>query len=319
MKLFINLLFIFAFATCILGQNLSKVGMTTKLFSDENRTNWEGTVPRPLLTAIWYPTDSKINEQQVIIGSPDKPLFISGKAIKDADISVSKNRYPLMILSHGTGGSALQLMWLGQYLAAHGFIVAAVNHHGNTGAEEKPFAQGFILWWERTADLKVVIDKLLADSTFGKYIDSKRIGAAGFSLGGATVTSLAGGVFNINAFEKFCASSAHDATCDPQPEFPTAMQEFENIKSKDAVVIQSLKRAEISYKDPRVKAVFEIAPALGYGFSPASLATVKIPVQIVVGESDNVAPAATNAQKIAENIKQSKINILPGKVAHYTF
>lgn len=320
MKLFIYFfLSIIISATNVFGQNLTKVGMTTKLFSDESRTNWQGNAPRPILTTIWYPSDGKTSEEQVVIGSPEKPIFISGNAAKDAKISSSKKRYPLIVLSHGTGGSALQLMWLGQFLAARGFIVAAVNHHGNTGAEDKPAAQGFILWWERATDLKIVIDKMLADLEFGKRIDVKRIGAAGFSLGGATVTALAGGIFNIEAFDKFCASSEHDATCDPQPEFPTAMKDFEVLKTKDSMVIQSLKRAENSYKDFRIKAVFEIAPALGESFTPASLSAINIPVQIVVGESDNTAPAKTNAQKIAQNIKQSKLNILPGKVGHYTF
>ena len=86
------------------------------------------------------------------------------------------------------------LMWMGYYLASRGYIVAAVNHHGNTAAESQPAAQGFLLYWERPKDLTVTLDKLLADPVFGTRIDRKRIGAAGFSLGGYTVISIAGGI-----------------------------------------------------------------------------------------------------------------------------
>lgn len=307
------------FTANVFGQNLSKVGMTRRNFVDEQRKNWTGTAPRPIAATVWYPTNSQAKEEKIVIGNPEKPIFISGEAIKNAEISSAKKRYPLIVLSHGTGGSALQIMWLGQYLAARGFIVTAVDHHGNTGAEEKYMAQGFVLWWERAQDLRVLIDKMLADSEFGKRIDAKKTGAAGFSLGGTTVTSIVGGVFSVEAFNKFCVSPEHDATCDPQPEYANAMKEFNELKTKDSIVIESLKRAEISYKDSRIKAVFAIAPALGASFTQKSLESIKIPFQFVVGESDNTAPAKTNAQKIALFVKKSNFTILPGKVAHYTF
>jgi predicted dienelactone hydrolase len=53
-------------------------------------------------------------------------------------------------------------MWLGDFLAQHGYIVAAVNHHGNTAAGDQILAQGFALVWERPEDLTAVLTKLLA-------------------------------------------------------------------------------------------------------------------------------------------------------------
>jgi predicted dienelactone hydrolase len=53
-----------------------------------------------------------------------------------ADRCPSKRRaYPIVLLSHGSTSVNLALGWLGAFLAEHGYIVAAVNHHGNTGAE----------------------------------------------------------------------------------------------------------------------------------------------------------------------------------------
>ncbi|HYE73798.1 MAG TPA: dienelactone hydrolase family protein [Blastocatellia bacterium] len=314
------LLFISALLTLtVSAQSQNKVGIAYRMFTDQSRNNWEGTAPRPIATTIWYPADNDAQEKAVVIGDPANPLFLVGKASENARLSNAAKKYPLILVSHGTGGAALQMMWLGQYLALNGFIVAAASHHGNTGAEAKTAAQGFMLWWERSKDLKVMVDKLLADAEFGPRIDQARIGAAGFSLGGATVISVAGGIFDLNAFEKFCQSAERDATCEPQPEFPEARKLFDKIKDTDPVVIKSLQQAGDSYRDKRIKAVFAIATALGGGFSPQSLASIQIPIHIVVGERDSTTPRLTNAQKFASSIKQSKLTVLPGKVGHYTF
>ena len=174
MKLRFFFIFAVIFTANIFAQNSAKVGMAKRDFVDEQRKNWLGNAPRPISTIIWYPTLSADKEEKIVIGNPEKPIFISGAAVRNAEISPAKKRYPLIVLSHGTGGSALQMMWLGQYLASRGFIVAAINHHGNTGAEENYVPQAFALWWERTQDLRIAIDKLLADSQIGKRIDAKK-------------------------------------------------------------------------------------------------------------------------------------------------
>jgi predicted dienelactone hydrolase len=210
------------------AQMQAKVGMVTRNFTDENRKNWEGTAPRPLTTAIWYPATARAAKSETIFGGPpDKEIFAPVTVAADAEISRESQKYPLILLSHGTGGSAIQMMWLGYYMASRGYIVAAVNHHGNTAAERPYAAQGFLLYWERARDLMAVLDKLLADPVFGGRIDRDRIGAAGFSLGGYTVISIAGGRFSPREFESFCRSPQRDFTCEPQREFPDAPGFFE--------------------------------------------------------------------------------------------
>lgn len=161
----------------------AKVGMITRNFKDEKRKNWQGTELRPLRTAIWYPSAATATQEEKVFGGPpDKEVFAPVTVAPGAEISPASPRYPLILLSHGTGGAAIQMMWLGYYLASRGYIVAAVNHHGNTAAERQPAPQGFLLYWERARDLSVVLDKLLADPLFGARIDRDRIGAAGFPL-----------------------------------------------------------------------------------------------------------------------------------------
>ena len=307
-------------------QTTFKVGMIARDFTDEQRRNWQASAPRPLRTAVWYPAAATAAESETIFGGPpDTEVFSPVTVAPGAEISKAKPKYPLVLLSHGTGGSAVQMMWLGYYLASRGYIVAAVNHHGNTAAERQPAAQGFLLYWERARDLSVLLDKLLADPLFGPRIDRERIGAAGFSLGGYTVISIAGGRFSPSQFESFCQSPQRDFTCEPQPEFPDAPKLFAELKNaspptrESIVVRESLSRAGYSYRDRRIKRVFAIAPALGGGFTKAGLSRISIPVAIVVGQADKVTPPGTNAERYARYINEAKLTILSGAIGHYTF
>ena len=294
------------------------VGMVTRNFADESRRNWEGTADRPLRTAVWYPTDGGTSTESIFGGSGEG-LFVPVEVAADAPVSNRKPRYPLVVLSHGTGGSATMMMWLGAALAANGYVVAAVNHHGNTASEKAMDPRGFLLYWERARDLSVVIDRLLADPKLGSRIDPGRIGAAGFSLGGFTVIELAGGRFNQTTFDAFCRSAKRDFTCEPQNEFPEAPARFAELREKDLATQESLRRSGSSFRDPRIRAVFAIAPALGSGFTKAGLSGITVPVEIVVGAGDSVAPPKSNATRYAALIPGARLTILPGNVGHYTF
>jgi predicted dienelactone hydrolase len=297
----------------------SIAGMVTREYVDRSRMNWSNTGPRPLRTVIWYPVDA-VRERETIFDAPAaEQIFVPMEVAAGEQLSHRPQKLPLVVMSHGTGGSAIMMMWLGSHLAANGYIVAAVNHHGNTAAEKEPAPQGFLLYWERATDVKVLIDALLRDPLFGNRIDRRRIGAAGFSLGGYTVIAAAGGRFSQETFDKFCASSDRDFTCEPQNEFPEAPAQFASLRNIDPVVRESLRRSDASFQDPRIKAVFAIAPALGSGFTSQGLRHINVPVQIVVGGGDVITPAPTNAQRYASMIRGATLTVLPGGVGHYTF
>jgi len=298
---------------------IAAVGMVTRPYLDTSRMNWSRTGPRPLQTAIWYPVDAA-TRRETIFGAPAaEQIFVPVEVAPDATLSERYRKYPLVVMSHGTGGSGIMMMWLGVHLAAHGYIVAAVNHHGNTSAEKELAPQGFLLYWERARDLKLVLDSLLRDPLFGDRIDDRRIGAAGFSLGGYTVIAAAGARFSQSTFDRFCRSAQRDFTCEPQNEFPEAPARFALLHDHDAVVRESLRRSGASYQDRRIKAAFAIAPALGSGFKESGLRPVKVPVHIVVGSGDVIAPPRTNAERYASLIKGARLTVLPGGVGHYTF
>jgi predicted dienelactone hydrolase len=304
-------------------------GMTTRAFTDALRKNWQNTGPRPLNTVIWYPAAAgsptapfvAIPDNVKFFGDPSFGKYFSPISVAyDAPLAASAQKHPLILLSHGNSSLGISLMWLGVYLAQHGYIVAAVNHHGNTAAEGQLLAQGFLLVTERPEDLSAVLTQLLADPVFGKQIDPDRIAAAGHSAGGATVIQLAGGIFDSKALEAFCHSpeSKGDATCEPRDLVQQSIDRVAELNKTDPVVQESFRHATESHRDPRIKAVFAMAPAIGPAFTRQNLSGIHIPVQIVVGDVDDVAPPATNAIHYAKLIPGAKLTVLP-QVGHMTF
>jgi predicted dienelactone hydrolase len=293
---------------------LSHVGFSVRQFTAPEDYNWRGSEERALSVVIWYPAESSAEEKEQAIGDP--PFFYAGRAAKDATMAPSWGTYPLIALSHGTGGSALQMAWLGTYLAARGNIVVAVNHPGNNAVSGYT-PEGFVEWWERARDITTVIDAMLADRRFGSKIDRERIAAAGFSLGGYTMMELAGATTNFQGVLDWCEQPGHQTACNP-PEMPDLVQKFEAKKTQPELQ-QSIKRAGDSYRDRRIKGVFAIAPAVARAFSKEKLQTIAIPVEIVAGSGDDVVPPADNAQFFADNIKGAQLTLLPGDVGHYTF
>jgi len=303
-------------------QNDATVGVIQRAFVDEGRSNWRGTGPRPLATIIWYPAAPGAKLKAPDLGAPElQQFFVSYPLAEDAALSGKQKKYPLVVLSHGNTSSALSLDWFGYYLASHGYVVAAVNHHGNTSAEAGgPIPQGFGAQWERPKDLSVLIDRMLGDPVFGPHIDADRIVAAGHSSGGATVLELAGAIFDPDQIQAFCKNhKVDDPNCNLPPVIQTQLSQFEALKKTDAVVQASVKRSHLPYSDPRVKAVFAMAPALGVGDTDASLKSIRIPVYIVAGRADNITPPATNAERMANLISTSTLTVLPGMVGHATF
>src|SRR5262249_26455384 len=103
------------------------VGLAFRAYTDPLRRDWAGTNERPLATAVWYPAVPAAHEQEWRVGP-----FAAGWSAVDAAPAEDPATLPLIVLSHGTGGGAAMLSWLAEALASNGYLVAAVNHHGNT-------------------------------------------------------------------------------------------------------------------------------------------------------------------------------------------
>ncbi|HKN74295.1 MAG TPA: hypothetical protein VJW94_03890 [Candidatus Acidoferrum sp.] len=286
-------------------------------FTPTEPYDWRGAKTHALITDIWYPADPAAIEQMQWIGHEYAPFAKAGKAAPDAALIATPKKFPLILLSHGIGGSSSMMAWFGAALASHGYIVAAVNHPGNNSLEDYTIP-GAILWGQRAGDLTAVLDQLLADPTFGPRIDSKRIGAAGFSLGGLTVLEIAGGVAEFSRFQDFCNSPKADGMCNDTLEYPGLRAKATALAQADTSFQAALGESSKSHRDPRILAIFVMAPAIGPAFSPDSLAKISIPTQIIAGSVDSVVPIETSAKFFAAKIPGAQLSILQA-VGHYTF
>ncbi len=301
------------------------VGMTTRVFHPTNLVrDWRGEPEKGLQCVIWYPAVESAVEVKQFVGpkgvassSEAGALFEAGMAARDAALAAGpKKGWPLVLLSHETGGSAMQMAWLGTALARAGFVVVAVDHPGSS-ASGKLTPEGLTLWWERATDLSQALDGMLADAEFGKKIDDSRIGAAGFSLGGYTVLELAGAQTDVSEFFAMCKENADAAVCH-LPEMRgmgTPQEALRTVRKTSAI---SLARSNELYSDDRIGAVFAIAPAVAFTMTEESLRSIRLPVEAVVGDADSVAPPKDNAAYVRNEVRGAKLTLLP-HVDHYTF
>jgi predicted dienelactone hydrolase len=281
-------------------------------YSDPERLSWDTKDARPLNALVWYPAAAGTVEKEWTVA-----IFEAGSNAQGAPMSPTPAKLPLVVLSHGTGGSAVGLSWLAQYLAQHGFIVAAVNHHGNTAAESNARIEGTLVWWDRAQDMNVLIDRLLADPWIGPRIDTNRIGVAGFSIGGYTALATVGVRLSRSQFDTYCAVQGN---CELPPEMSARYTKADALKlmHDDARLNHALERMEDSYEDKRIRAAFVMAPVVGFAMTQQSLQSVHVPVHIVVGKDDDQALPEANARPMTRQIPAAILDVLPAG-GHYMF
>jgi len=106
---------------------------------------------------------------------------------------ILEGKFPLVVISHGNGGSHLLYRTISTHLAKNGFIVAMVEHYGNNrnNNQLENTEENLIL---RPKHISLTIDKLISDDFFQKYIEANNIAVIGHSMGGYTALALAGGI-----------------------------------------------------------------------------------------------------------------------------
>jgi predicted dienelactone hydrolase len=119
------------------------------------------------------------------------PFFTNLNLQQDAPADSDSARLPLVMFSHGRGSNGLLYAWFGEYLAARGYIVAALNHYrANTYDANIAYLANKL--WQRPVDIGLAISFLLRDEGWRQAIDPGRIGVAGHSQGGSPRSGSAG-------------------------------------------------------------------------------------------------------------------------------
>jgi len=296
----------------------SAVGFT--FVSVPGDTALRGDASGRLKVVVWYPAPRQTVVRAIAVGPPNAPYFAEGEGAQDAPIANAPKPRPFVVVSHGTGGTAMDLAWLCAGLAARGYIVAAVNHPGNN-ALAPPTIAGNTVWWLRADDLSRVIDGLLATPRFGSRIDRARIGAAGLSLGGFTVLVLAGARADSRLLGPYCAHKPKTPVCSGEatPEIPNLKAKAQALAASDAKYRAAVAANVNLHHDSRIKAVLSIEPAEGPATIPESLAAIDIPIAFVAGFGDRILPLSDNIIPDALAVPNAQLMLLPKPAGHYTF
>jgi predicted dienelactone hydrolase len=245
-----------------------------------------------LTLEVWYP--ARIPPGAEELTAYTDPTIAPGvtfynRALRDAPPAIDHGPYPLLIVSHGLGGSRLQLAYLGDHLASRGFVVAAIDHAD--GAIGLPSVQMATLY--RSLDIQHTLDELArlgaaeSGSSLAGMIDAANTGLIGYSYGGYGVLVAAGAgiradVAAISMLAPGGAASIH----------------------QNGNII----------RDERIRAVFAFAPfgmdlsVLGLSLSywaADGLSQVDVPLFIMVGDADTVAHYETGSLPIFEQAVNS--------------
>ncbi len=187
---------------------------------------------------------------------------------------------PLIVISHGQGGSYLGHHDTASALADAGFVVVSLNHPGDAFGDDAA-AQQLPIFESRPRDVSRVISFMLSTWPHHPQLDPAAVGVFGFSRGGYTALALAGATPSVSdSARRFCG-----------PWWSFVVSLCRQLGDDDAQL-----RPE---PDPRVRAVVVVDPL--NLFDAAGIRNVHVPVQLWASElgGDGVALEHVEAIRVA--------------------
>jgi predicted dienelactone hydrolase len=185
------------------------------------------------------------------------------------------------VISHGLGSDRNTFAYLARHLASYGFAVAIPEHLGSSAKQLQLLASGRANevaepreFLDRPLDIKFLLDAL-TQSALANRMNLQQVGLLGQSFGGYTALSLAGAPLTINQVQQSC------------PPGTSALNLSLLLQCRAA----ELPDRTYNFTDPRIKAAIAINPITSTLLGPDSLSQIRIPVMIVSGTADTVAPA----------------------------
>jgi predicted dienelactone hydrolase len=166
---------------------------------------------RPLPFEVWYPAAKQYSGQDIVEATQDSfevlPDFPPLRQTAVRNALAHPGNYPLIAFSHSSWGQRRQSTFLCTHLASHGYVVAAVDHTGNTtmdmaqvthltasgGDTPERRAERMQSWIAaRVPDIQFMLDQLLSGAAGGvaSLINPNCIGMVGYSFGGWTALAV---------------------------------------------------------------------------------------------------------------------------------
>jgi predicted dienelactone hydrolase len=245
---------------------------------------------KPLEIGIWYP--SRATPHFVAMGPTTMPVAL--------DAPIEGGALPLVVISHGMGGS-----FLGHYdtaiaLADTGYVVAAVTHRGDNYADQSRS----VFLMDRPKQMRRVIDHMLSSWDGRAAIDPARIGMFGFSAGGFTTLVGIGGIADFSKVAPMCRDYPDDFAC--------------RLIARPGQLAIAPTDSDAAHDD-RVKAAVVAAPAMGFVFSPDGLKNVTIPVQLWRAEDDAILPQPRYAEAVRRALPEAPDYRVVPNAGHFDF
>ncbi len=203
------------------------------------------TFTLPFPTLVLYPSDSP--ERLERLGPYELSVAMNAP--------ITAGAFPLIVISHGSGGTPLSHRTLAAHLARHGFVVAMPEHPGNN-RNNNDLVDTVDNLNNRPRHIRQVIDWAFSSEAFGSSLLPDSVAIVGQSMGGYTALAIAGGV----------------PTSFPR-ESPDRQQR--QIKTEP---------------DPRVKALVLLTPATPWFIAGGALHGVRLPILLWTAEKDELTP-----------------------------
>ncbi|WP_025031724.1 alpha/beta hydrolase family protein [Nitratireductor aquibiodomus] len=285
----------------LIGMGLTGVAMAEPYAGYDRLTVKADHRPSVLAASVWYRAGTPT--YRGLVG--DNAVFQGSSAYVGA--AVAEGRFPLFVLSHGSGGNMDAISWLSSALAMRGAMVLAVNHPGSTSGDSSP--RRSLRLDERAADLSAALDALLDEPAFADHVDRSRITALGFSLGGATALNLAGLRFDRDAYAAYCAwigDEGQDCV----------------FFAKGGVDLEALPEGfGAALRDDRIGQAIAIDPGMTYAATPESIARTEMPVLLInLGRTHlfKAADVGQDGSDLAEKLPSAVLKTI-APAHHFTF
>src|SRR5258706_2531229 len=244
--------------------------------------------------AIWYPTTAQ----------PSVFDFAPYTMRVARDAMPADEKFGLVVISHGSGGGALDHRDLAMALASSGYVVAAPTHPRDNFQDSSGVGSVGV-WTGRPKQVSRVIDRILEDKALGTHIERKRIGVVGHSSGGYTALAVAGANPSMKALVQHCKAIPEDAK----------FCSFGGGSARQA----GLKDGEIpDVHDRRVRAIVLMAPHAAL-FTDDALSNLAGPMRIYGAERDDLTPPKYHAERLPRTFAMKAENVLIKGAGHYSF
>lgn len=193
---------------------------------------------------------------------------------------------PIIVVSHGLGNDRTTFIYLAEHLASHGFVVAVPEHPDSSDEQLLALLEGrtnevippdeFI---NRPLDIQHLLDELERQAYIHPRLQGKlnlqQIGVIGQSFGGYTSLALSGARLNLSTLSSYCPPAT----------------DFFNVSLLLQCQALEISQSEQSLADSRIKAAIAVNPVGSALFGQENFSQIDIPLMVVAGSADTVAPA----------------------------